>query len=167
MEKKKKEKEEPIVDFGLGFGGLLKGLGDFMDTVSKMAEEGRSVVEKTGEITFDEAKKLKGMYGVSVRIGGAGIPVVEKFGTVPETGVREPIVDVFDEEKEVKVIAELPGVEEEDIKTELEGNILKIRAERGDRKYEKEIELPAAVAVKGEIKSRYKNGVLEIELEKS
>ncbi len=167
MEKKKrKEKEEePTVDFGLGFGGLLKGLGDFMDTVAKMREEGKSEFEKVGEISFDKAKKLKGMYGISVRIGGAGVPIVEKFGTVPETDVREPLVDVFDEKDMVRVIAELPGVEEEDIKTELEGNILKIRAERGDRKYEKDIELPAAV--KGELKSRYKNGILEIELEKS
>jgi HSP20 family protein len=165
MEKKRKEKEEPVIDFGLGFGGLLKGLGDFMDTVSKMAEEGKSEFEKVGEISFDKAKKLKGMYGISVRIGGAGIPIVDKFGTVPETDVREPLVDVFDEKEVVRIIAELPGVEESDIKTEIEGNILKIRAERGDRKYEKEIELPAAV--KGEMKSRYKNGILEIELEKS
>ncbi|MFZ2071402.1 MAG: Hsp20/alpha crystallin family protein [Halobacteriota archaeon] len=166
MEKKRKEKEEePIIDFGLGFGGLLKGLGDFMDTVSKMAEEGKSEVEKVGEISFDKAKKLKGMYGISVRIGGAGIPVVEKFGTKPETDVREPMVDVFDEKNVVRVITELPGVEEGDIKTELEGNILKMRAERGDRKYEKDIKLPAAV--KGEMKRRYKNGVLEIELEKA
>jgi len=160
----KKEKKEPIIDFGLGFGGLFKGLGDFIDTVSRMAEEGKSEVEKVGEISFDKAKKLKGMYGISVRIGGAGIPVVEKFGTVPETDVREPMVDVFDEKEVVRVIAELPGVEEGDIKSELEGYILEIRAERGERKYEKDIELPAAV--KGEIKTRYKNGVLEIELEK-
>ncbi|MDI6810929.1 MAG: Hsp20/alpha crystallin family protein [archaeon] len=165
MEKKRKEKEEPIIDFGIGFGGLLKGLGDFMNSIAKMAEEGKSEFEKVGEISFDKAKKLKGMYGISVRIGGAGIPIVEKFGTVPETDVREPLVDVFDEKDVVRVIAELPGVDEGDIKTELEGNILKIRAERGDRKYEKDIELPAAV--KGEMKSRYKNGILEIELEKS
>jgi HSP20 family protein len=165
MDKKRKEKEEPIMDFGVSFGGLLKGLGDFMNTIAKMAEEGKSEFEKVGEISFDKAKKLKGMYGISVRIGGAGIPIVEKFGTVPETDVREPLVDVFDEKEVVRVIAELPGVEEGDIKTELEGNILKLSAERGDRKYEKDIELPAAV--KGEMKSRYKNGILEIELEKS
>jgi len=169
MEKKeeKKGKEKPTVDFGLGFGGLLKGLGDFVDTVSKMAEEGKSEFEKVGEISFDKEKKLKGMYGVSVRIGGAGVPIVDKFGTMPETDVREPMVDVFDEKDMVRVIAELPGVEESDVTAELEGNILKIRAERGDRKYEKDIELPAAVTVKGEIKSRYKNGILEIELEKA
>jgi len=164
----KKEKEKPTVDFGLGFGGLLKGLGDFVDIVSKMADEGKSEFEKVGEISFDKEKKLKGMYGVSVRIGGAGVPIVEQFGTKPEeTDVREPMVDVFDEKDMVRIIAELPGVEESDVTAELEGNILKIRAERGDRKYAKDIELPAAVAVKGEIKSRYKNGILEIELEKS
>lgn len=165
MEKKKKEKEEPVIDLSLSFGGLLKGLGDFMNTVVKMAEEGKSEFGKAGEISFDKAKKLKGMYGISVRIGGAGVPIVEKFGTVPDTDVREPLVDLFDEKDMVRVIAELPGVEESDIKTEIEGNILKIRAERGDRKYEKDIELPAEV--KGELKSKYKNGVLEIELEKA
>ncbi len=163
MEKKKKK--EPVIDFGLGFGGLLKGLGDFMDTVSKMAEEGKSEIERVGEISFDKEKKLKGMYGVSVRIGGAGTPIMEKFGSVPETDVREPMVDVFDEKSSIRIIAELPGVEEEDIKTELEGTILKITAERGNRKYKKDVELPAAV--KGELKPRYKNGVLELELEKA
>jgi HSP20 family protein len=161
MENKKK----PVIDFGLGFGGLLKGLGDFMDTVSKMAEEGKSEIERVGEISFDKEKKLKGMYGVSVRIGGAGIPIMEKFGSVPETDVREPMVDVFDEKSSIRIIAELPGVEEEDIKTELEGTMLKITAERGNRKYKKDVELPAAV--KGELKPRYKNGVLELELEKA
>jgi len=160
------EKEKPIVDFGLGFGGMLKGLGEFIDTIATMAEEGRSEFEKVGEISFDKAKKRKGMYGITVRIGGAGIPIVEQFGTKPETDVREPLVDIFDEKDVVRVIAELPGVEESDIKTELEGTILTIRAVRGDRKYEKEIELPAAVAGKGALKSRYKNGVLEIELQK-
>ena len=149
----------------MGFGGLLKGLGDFMNTVSKMAEEGKSEVEKVGEISFDKGKKLKGRYRVSVRIGRAGTPIVEQFGTVPETDVRETLVDVFDEKDVVRVIVELPGVEEGDVKTELEGDLLKIRAERGDRKYEKDIELPAAV--KSEFKPRYKNGVLEIALGKA
>jgi len=165
MVRKEEKKKEPVVDVGFGFGGLLKGLGEFMETIVKMAEEGKSEFEKVGEISFDKAKKLKGMYGISVRIGGPGVPIVERFGTVPERDVREPLVDLFDEKDMVRVIAEVPGVEEGDIRATVEVNILKIRAERGDRKYEKEIELP--VAVKGELKTRYKNGVLEIELEKA
>ena len=35
--------------------------------------------------------------------------------------VREPIVDVFDEEDHILVIAELPGVSEDKIKIEVAG----------------------------------------------
>ncbi len=69
---KKKKKEEPVLDFGLSFGGLLKELGDFTRDLTDMVEEGRDEMVKTGEISFDQAKKLRGIYGISVRIGGNG-----------------------------------------------------------------------------------------------
>jgi HSP20 family protein len=171
-EKKPEEKKpEPVVEWGINLGGIFKGIGEFIDLASKLAEEGKTEVARTGEITFDKARKLRGMYGYSVRVGGLGVPKIERFGTVkpatikPEVGeVREPLTDVFDEKEQVIVIAELPGVEEKDIKTELVEQTLKISAESKDRKYSKEVELPAAVT--GEPETTYKNGVLEVKLKK-
>ncbi|MDI6917693.1 MAG: Hsp20 family protein [Thermoplasmatales archaeon] len=172
--KKQEKKEEPVVGFGVDFGGIFKGLGDFINMAAKLAEQGQTEFKRTGEITSDNAKKLRGMYGFSVRVGRQGIPVIDKFGTVtpkvkpreikPGAEVREPLVDVFDEKNKIVIVAELPGVEEKAIKTAMKGNILNISAESADRKYSKEVKLPSKVT--GKIESTYKNGVLELKLKK-
>jgi len=167
---KKEENDKVEIDFGMGkisFGGLFKGLGNLIDLASKLSEEG---VEKRGEIR-GLPQGVKGVYGFSIRTL-AGKPVVETFGNIKETTqgpvveeVREPIVDIFDEEEHILVIAELPGVSEGQIKIEIAGDILNLTASNRDRKYAKEILLPSKVKPQP-VKSSYKNGILEITLEK-
>jgi HSP20 family protein len=101
-----------------------------------------------------------------------GKPVVESFGNVKKTPEgpkveeeREPITDVFDEKDEVRIYAEMPGVNEADIKLDLKEDILDISAQTGDRKYHKEILLPAKVQA-GTLTSSYNNGILEIKVKK-
>lgn len=168
-EKKKEEKPEaPVIEFGLGLGGIFRGLGEFIDQVAKLAAETKEL-EKAG-VTVERKVMPRGMYGVSVKVGPRG-PVLSKFGTIRPTlkpgvaEVREPLVDVFENEEEITVVAELPGVEDKDIKTDVKERTLRIYAETGERKYSKEVELPAAVT--DEIESSYKNGVLEIRLKKA
>lgn len=166
-----KEEEEKIeIDFGVGkisFGGLFKGLGNLIDLASKLSEEG---VEKKGEIK-GLPKGARGVYGFSIR-SLAGKPVIESFGNIRDTGkgpvveeVREPIVDVFDEESRILVIAELPGVSEDTIEVKVIGDILNLTASNGDRKYAREVLLPGRVKAET-MKTIYKNGILEITLEK-
>ena len=167
----KEEKEKIEIDFGMGkisFGGLFKGIGNLIDLASKLSEE---EVEKKGEIK-GLPKGAKGVYGFSIKTL-AGKPVVESFGNVRETAagpvveeVREPMVDVFDEEDHILIIAELPGVSEDEIKVEVAGDILNLTASDRDRKYAKEILLPGKGKKEG-MKSVYKNGILEVILPKS
>ena len=167
---KKEENDKVEIDFGMGkisFGGLFKGLGNLIDLASKLSEEG---VERRGEIR-GLPKGAKGVYGFSIRTL-AGKPVIETFGNIKETTqgpvveeVREPIVDIFDEEERILVIAELPGVSEGQVKIEVAGDILNLTASDGDRKYAKEILLPSKVKPQP-VKSSYRNGILEITLEK-
>ncbi|MGD1118307.1 MAG: archaeal heat shock protein Hsp20 [Dehalococcoidales bacterium] len=167
----KKEKNGKVdVDFGMGqisLGGLFKGLGNFMDLASKLSEEG---YEKKGEIS-GLPKGAKGVYGFSIRTL-AGKPVIESFGNIKETArgpvveeVREPMVDIFNEKDRILVIAELPGIAESEIKIEVNGDILNLSAAGRDRKYAREVLLPARVKPDS-LKSSYKNGILEITLEK-
>ncbi len=81
------------------------------------------------------------------------------------TETREPLVDVLDEGDRVVVLAELPGIDEKDIRLRVEGDILEIAAATRDRKYLKEVLLPALVQPET-LESSYRNGILEIKLAK-
>jgi len=162
-------------DFGtvkLGLGGLLKGIENLIDLAAKLNESGGQV-SRTGEVDLSHLKEgMKGVFGFSVKTAIGGEPVVESFGNIRQTPegpsveeVREPLTDIFDEEHEIRIYAEMPGVEEKDIRLDLKDDILDIRAESGQRKYHKEILLPAPVNPKT-MTSRYSNGILEIEVGK-
>jgi len=170
---KKEEKEGQEFDFDLGkvkFGGIFKGISDLISLADKVTKEAGEI-KKFGEIK-GLPKEAKGIYGFSIKTLAGGKPLVETFGNIKKTPKgptveeeREPLTDVFDEKEEVRVYAEIPGVNEEDIKLDLKGDILDILAKSGDRKYHKEILLP--VKVKSEtLISSYKNGILEVKIRK-
>ena len=77
---------------------------------------------------------------------------------------KEPPVDVFDEERHLRVLAELPGVKEKDIKVTLKEAHLVISTDTPSHKYYKEITLP--LVPKGQMDKSYRNGVLELMLQK-
>jgi HSP20 family protein len=174
-EKKKKEEEGLDIDFGIGklsLGGLFKGIEKLVDLASELKEAGGEI-KKEGEIDLSHLKKgMKGVFGFSVKTMVDGKPIVEAFGNIKKTPKgpvveeeREPITDVFDEKEEIRIYAEMPGINQEDIKLDLKGDILDISAQSSDRKYHKEVLLP--VKVKPEtLESSYKNGILEIKIKK-
>lgn len=170
FEEKKKEEKKAGIDFGIGLGGIFESLGNLIESVSKIAEEGKGI-SKTGEIK-GLGDKAKGVYGFTIRTLAGGESKVESFGNIKKTPKgpvveeeREPIVDVFDEKDHILVIAELPGVNEEDIRTEIKGDILNISVQEKERKYKKEVLLPSKVEAEP-TSSIYKNGILELKLKK-
>lgn len=121
------------------------------------------------------------VYGYSMTIGPDGKPKIREFGNVKPSndaktcGInkpcldvkqeREPLVDIVDTEKEIKVVAELPGVAKEEIKLSGTPEILTISVNTPQRKYYKQIEIPSKIDPK-KAKTSYKNGVLEVTLPK-
>jgi len=171
--RREKEKEGAPMHLDLGLGGIFKGLGDLLDVLSDMSEKGESEASRTGEFKVKGlGEKGRGVYGVSVRTGIGGIPQVQRFGNIrsSEEGavvadVREPLVDVFEEEQEIVVVAEMPGVAEDEVAIEIHDDVLSLTT-TGDRKYEKEIVLPAAVDG-ASVKKSFKNGILELRMERA
>ena len=171
-EKAKESEGKAGIDFGLG--GIFKGIENILQMAAKVAESGEGAV-KTGEFTIPGlGDKAKGIFGFSIKTMGVGQDQVkvEPFGNIRETKtgpvveeVREPIVDVLDEGDHVRVLAEMPGVEESDIRHEVKGDILAIDAENG-RKYHKEILLPVPVKEQDAI-ANFKNGILELRFSKA
>ncbi|HUU01271.1 MAG TPA: archaeal heat shock protein Hsp20 [Myxococcota bacterium] len=158
----------------VGLGGIFRSLGGFLDLLSNLAEKGEGEFKRSGELG-DEKKGVKAVYGFSVRIGGGGKPLIEKFGNVKDKDdgqcpvveeAREPMVDMFDEGDHLLVVAELPGVDANDVRFEVKEDVLSLSATRGDRKYLKEVLLSSTVRADAATSS-YRNGVFEIKLPKA
>lgn len=173
--KKKKEKEGLDIDLGIGrlsLGGLFRGVERLVDLAAELEEAGGEI-KREGEIDLSHLKKgMKGVFGFSIKTAVGGRPVVEPFGNIKKTPQgpkveeeREPIIDLFDEKEDIRIYAEMPGINEEDIKVELRGDILDISAHTGDRAYHKEVLLPAKVEHQT-LTSNYKNGILEVKVKK-
>lgn len=144
-----------------------KRFHDLMDELDRFIEELEKDVEKTVRGLYESGEKFFSkpmVYGFSMKIGPDGEPVLRTFGDrrMLEEGFREPVHDQFVDEGrgELKLFAELPGVEKEDIQLQSTETRAVISAVRGDRKYRSEIELRAPVDP-STATAVYKNGVLE------
>ena len=152
---------------GSSLGGIFRGLTDLIENLSELAEKGEELRRRGDGVE----KEVKGVYGFSVKVGlgDTGIEV-EPFGDIhkDETtgepvveGVREPLVDVFEEEDHTLIVAELPGIATDDVQLEVKDDVLIISAQKGDKKYHKEILLPASFP-REKMQVSCNNGVLEI-----
>jgi len=82
-------------------------------------------------------------------------------GTFSVNEQREPLIDLIKDNERIKVIAELPGVNKEDLRITANETSLTIESISGERRYHKRIDLPEPVD-SSTGKSTYKNGILEI-----
>jgi HSP20 family protein len=169
-DKNNDKKDESGSDL-FGLGGLFKGIEKLVDLAGKLDEKGG--IRKEGEINLDHLRKgMKGVYGFTINTAGGGTPRVETFGNIKKTPEgpkvdeeREPITDLFDEKTELVIIAEMPGIEENDIIIELKEDILEFSAKNKNRTYRKELLLPVKV-VRQNLRHKFTNGILEIKIKK-
>ncbi len=119
-------------------------------------------------------------------IGGfaAGLIAVKVFGVKPKPRrgakvgrgpirplyvsprIRTPFVDMMMEGDRIRVLAELPGVDEEDIELRVSGWELVISAGRGEMRYYKRVVLPFTVSPQVQ-DFDFRNGVLSLTLYRS
>jgi len=151
-----------------------RGLIGLIEDLAKLAEESRSYRK---EIDFGGKR---GVIDFSVRTG----PLTESGGRsfarprrqtvrrspsvqIPVDLVEksEPLVDIFDEGDSIKVMAEIPGVEKDDINLEIAEDLLTVKVDTPTGKYYKEVKLPTVVE-RETVESTYRNGILEVKLKK-
>lgn len=170
--KEDEKKEEELGDKGAAAGiieslGKSLGLGGLLKGVSKMPE-----FQKRLE-NIDEELRTKLRETPLKRTGGISTSRPPRVGTRVQTGriKKEPSpfqqreADIFDEDDYVLVIIEIPGADEKSIKVNLEKDKLTIFADKAGKKYRKEIILPCVP--EGEITRSYKNGILEVRIQKT
>lgn len=80
--------------------------------------------------------------------------------------VREPLTDICDDGTNIVITAEMPGIEKDSIELETNDDSMVIKVEKGNRRYYKDVKLPARVKP-NTAKARYNNGVLDVTVEKA
>ena len=131
------------------FGAIFEKAFRLIDKVLKDGE-----VKKTGEV-----KDILGIKGSNM-IYNCSLRTLSDDKI--EESRKEPLIDVFDNEDYLTLIVDLPGFKEEDIKLKPMGNKLVISI--NNLTY-KEISLPAIIKA-DKINTSYRNGILEVRLEK-
>jgi len=137
FQKRIKLGEKGVIDFRVRSGPIKKSY----------------VTKPTGSLKISRPKKETSLEGV---------PMLPMVGSIEQ---REPIVDIFEEGDHIRVMAELPGIEENQINLSIKDNTLTISTDT-TRKYYKEVELPSLVKDDA-VKSSYRNGILEVRLRKA
>ena len=168
------------------FNDIFRDFFNMRDNLEKrFSEEFKSIESKIPKDLVREYETSDGsrvrevgpiVYGYSMNIGPDGKPHVRQFGNVKPSNIgfsphptlsaeREPLVQVDTTDKEVKIIAEMPGVSKEKIKIDAYDKYIEIKSEDPNRKYHKTIEVPEDIDIESG-KSRYNNGILEVTFNK-
>jgi len=115
------------------------------------------------------------VYGFSYKVGPDGKPVFQEFGNVPKNrsgltnnkmeNYREPLTDINEDNNNIYITYELPGIDKKDIKLTINENNIELRVDKEPRKYYKNIELNAPVDANTAI-AKFTNGILDISVKK-
>ena len=162
---------DKVVKGSFGLGGLLGGLGGLIEKLGELADAGEEL-SRSGELK-DAAGKIRGVYGINIKTGlgdrGQTELKVEPFGNVRRGPVdrpngedlREPLVDIHEEDDGVLVLAELPGVAKENVTLKVADGRLELSAERGKTTYRKAIDLPRDCSAE-HMNWECSNGILQV-----
>ncbi|MFO7835603.1 MAG: archaeal heat shock protein Hsp20 [Candidatus Thorarchaeota archaeon] len=171
--------EDPRKELRKWFGeflpeGVFAEIDKMMERMMRQMRDENMLDRKSlNEFIKQQGQTNPFVFGFSMSVGPDGQPVIKKFGNTdfqekgtPRAGHYEPLVDVIDEKDEIIVVAELPGVDKDDIKVRVKGQHLTIHVDNPNKPYYKEVELPSRV-MKEDASSSIRNGVLEIRLKKA
>ena len=159
-----------------GIEGILNGLTGLLGSLGDLAERGEQLRQNGGFQTPD-GRQGRYQIGFNIRTAGNGRDgyEVRPFGDVKQddaTGrptvleVREPSIDVFEEEDMLLVIAEMPGVPEDALRCTLDADLLTLEAEHGTKRYRGEVRLPETPDPES-MRTSANNGVFEVVFDRS
>ncbi|MBD3236386.1 MAG: hypothetical protein GF330_06770 [Candidatus Eisenbacteria bacterium] len=147
------ETESLALRTGPGFRAVLVSLMRIVAKLSALAEEDLDQLRATTGGRTDDLPRWGGaIYGfyMGTVAGREGPVLVTSFGNVGRAeggdpvvhAEREPLTELVDRGDGIEIRMELPGIRAEDLRLEVCGSELHLRARRGDYRYAKELRLP-------------------------
>ena len=79
---------------------------------------------------------------------------------------KQPLFDVFDEKNHIVILAQLPGIDEKDVKIKAEENTVTITAQNATKQFLETIKLPTCIE-KDAVLFTYRNNILQAMLKKT
>lgn len=154
--------ENVVGQFIPGLGGIIKALEESSPEFRQRIADTDAEIKHRIDVGWSSKPVVDYHFSTRpIRHGpGRAGPHKDKTESVrmPAARAREPIVDILEGKDGLTVIAELPGVSEEELKISLEGESLEIDA----GSFKKKVSLPYAPG--GIQEKSYKNGILQIKL---
>jgi HSP20 family protein len=181
-----------VISGRLNILGLNLDLGKLLSAPAEVAEQLEELREKLkqagGKEAVSDEEWQRGAVRVSGHISTRGLLGDREYhiGTTPRPGgsprpqsrarppartpetaeVAEPAVDLYHEDQEIVVVAEVPGVDVGDLELKVEGGVLSLSTKPGVRRqYRKAIDLGSPVDQES-LRATCRNGVLEARLKK-
>jgi len=150
-----------VSQFIPGLGGIIKSLEESSPEFRQRIAETDAEIKHRIDVGWSSKPVID--YHISTRPisrrPGKTAPRAESVKMPESAPHRQPIVDVMEGKDGITIIAEMPGVSEEDLKLNLEGDSLEITAGQ----FSKKIALPRPA--KSIIEKSFKNGILQLKLD--
>ena len=165
--KKRKIKDDREDDIpGRSFDEFLNYLTDNLKKIMPNLEEFFTQIQdkiNSGEIDPEDFSNFNELDNFD--FGKIFMPQnMKTTATISEPAPKDPLIDVMDIGDKIKIIIDLPGLEKEDIKLNLKKNSVLVSVHK--RKLHKRIPLISDIN-KEHVSATYKNGILEITLNKA
>lgn len=153
--------------------GFIGNLTDMLGALADLAEKGQQMKD-SGQFESSDGRQGQYHVGFNIRTMANGQQSVQPFGNVRQGSAgepvvdewREPPVDVFEEDDHVLLIAEMPGVSEDNLSIEVQDNAVELSAEQGSKKFRKTVETDETYTA-DDMNISANNGVFEIRLNRA
>jgi len=150
-------------------GNILRGVGELVEWVQRMEAEGKTEISRTGTFgSIPERLRIGGCYGFNLKMGlpgkreqAAGGDTYTVVGQENSLKESEPVIEVYDEGRFVRVVAELPTVSDDEVALYMKENVLYIDVRAKDNPFNKSIVLPDRVKP-GTMRKFIRNNILEV-----
>jgi len=147
-----------------GFRNINSFYKHLMEHIFREMQDFEKAV-KSGQLeSFWDVKPIK-QSGVSGYVARGkfqlrGEPMLVSKRAIEEE--PEPLTDVFEEEKDIKIYMEMPGVDRSDIRLDVADGYVEAKA----KNFLKKVKLPAAIVDIEKVVASYNNGVLRVTIPK-
>lgn len=151
------------------------GIRNIFEQMNREFAEAENLLDQTFGMLQESGPEKKATlpyyyYGYQISIGPDGKPRLKEFGNVKplskgvgQSNPSEPLIDTSVDKKRntLRITAEMPGLNKQDIKVQVREGLVSIHADKGEKKYHTELPVEHELD-ENSAKATYVNGILEL-----